>query len=97
MLYSLFKNEIQQVRDENPQLSESEWKQLLAYSAAVFQNCGNFKSFGDTKFVPEIHPSVFRSVVSKHAHLLDIWEQLESEVYDESDPLGRIGFRDENG
>lgn len=97
LLYSLFKNGIQQVRDENPQLSESEWKQLLAYSAAVFQNCGNFKSFGDTKFVPEIHPSVFRSVVSKHAHLLDIWEQLESEVYDESDPLGRIGFRDENG
>lgn len=35
-------------------LNDTQWKQLLAYSAAVFNNCGNFKSFGDTKFVPEL-------------------------------------------
>ena len=35
-------------------LSEEEWQQLTAYSAGVFQNCGNYLSFGDTKFVPEL-------------------------------------------
>jgi dipeptidyl-peptidase-3 len=41
-------------------LTESEWAQMLAYSAAVFQNCGNYKSFGDTKFVPELSPDAFK-------------------------------------
>lgn len=69
----------------------------MAYSAAVFQNCGNFKSFGDTKFVPQISPKVFRTVVEKNASLIEIWESIEHEVYFEENPLGRIGFRDEDG
>ena len=31
-------------------ITEEEWKQMLVYVAGVFQNCGNYKSFGDTKF-----------------------------------------------
>ena len=44
-------------------ITEDQWKQMLAYSAAVFNNCGNFKSFGDTKFVPEIDKATFEKVV----------------------------------
>ena len=39
------------------------YRQLLAYSAAVFQNCGNYKAFGDSKFVPELDPSDFTHVL----------------------------------
>ena len=44
-------------------VTEEEFKQFKIYAAAVFQNCGNFKSFGDTKFVPELHPHKFRTLV----------------------------------
>jgi len=36
---------------------------MLVYGASVFQNCGNFKSFGDTKFVPELEPTAFKKIV----------------------------------
>ena len=44
-------------------ITETEWRQMLAYSAAVFTNCGNYKSFGDTKFVPELGPEAFKKIV----------------------------------
>lgn len=44
-------------------LTEDDWAKMMAYSAAVFQNCGNYKSFGDTKFVPEIDPDAFKQFV----------------------------------
>ena len=34
----------------------------MAYSAAVFNNCGNFRSFGDTKFVPELDNAAFKKI-----------------------------------
>jgi dipeptidyl-peptidase-3 len=43
--------------------TEEEFTQFLAYCAAVFQNTGNFKSFGDTKFVPELHNNKFLAIV----------------------------------
>jgi len=30
-------------------------------------------------------------------NLINLWDLIEVEVYSEEDPLGRIGFRDENG
>lgn len=85
-------------------LSDAQWKQLLAYSAAVFNNCGNFKSFGDTKFVPEIDEQTFEKVIkasasyASHKEQIDtIWEKIKHEVYSEHDPYARVGFKDENG
>jgi dipeptidyl-peptidase-3 len=37
----------------------------MAYSAAVFQNNGNYKSFGDSKFVPELPREDFREFIGK--------------------------------
>jgi len=47
---------------------EQQWTQFMAYSAAVFNNCGNFRSFGDTKFVPELPTESFELILrSCHA------------------------------
>ncbi|MEE6522938.1 hypothetical protein FKM82_021596, partial [Ascaphus truei] len=35
-------------------LTEEEYKALIVYAAGFFANMGNYKSFGDTKFVPNI-------------------------------------------
>ena len=84
-------------------LLEQQWRQMLAYSAAVFQNCGNYKSFGDTKFVPELDAEAFKTIVrasenyEMHKEVMDsILEQIEREVFTEDEPFARIGFRDEN-
>jgi len=39
--------------------SQEEWEMLVRYCAAFIQNCGNYKSFGDLKFVPEISEEKF--------------------------------------
>jgi dipeptidyl-peptidase-3 len=44
-------------------VSKIEWEQLLAYAAAVLQNCGNYRSFGDKKFIPQLAPDKFWTVV----------------------------------
>ena len=83
---------------------EASYQQLLAYSAAVFQNCGNYKAFGDTKFVPELPSQEFKQVLGKseahksHGEILDeLWAAIEKEVYAEEDPYRILGFRDDNG
>lgn len=43
-------------------VTEAQWTQFMAYSAAVFNNCGNFRSFGDTKFVPELDNAAFKKI-----------------------------------
>jgi len=75
-------------------VSETEWRQFLAYSAAVFQNCGNFKSFGDTKFVPELSMEQFLAVVKSSQAYVDKTHEIElilsrtlAEIYSEEKPL----------
>ncbi len=66
---------------------------MLAYSAAVFDNHGNFKSFGDTKFVPELEKEKFKSLIQAsdsyktHQEVIEqILGLIEKEVYTESEP-----------
>ena len=76
----------------------------MAYSAAVFNNCGNFKSFGDTKFVPELESAAFEAIFrasaayETHQAVIDeIWSRISYEVYTEDDPHQHIGFPDKSG
>lgn len=85
-------------------LSEETWTQFMAYSAAVFNNCGNFRSFGDTKFVPELSAEDFKRLIESceayatHKDVIDtIWERISFEVYTEAQPFKHIGFPDNNG
>lgn len=84
-------------------VSDDEWRQMLAYTAAVFQNCGNYKSFGDTKFVPELDPEAFKKIARASEHYAiqkdtidTILAEIENVIYNEEEPFARIGFRDEN-
>lgn len=72
-------------------ITDEEWNQMLAYSAAVFQNCGNYLSFGDTKFVPELNQDKFMTIVraskgyAENKNELDnILDKVMKEVYSEA-------------
>lgn len=85
-------------------VTEDDWKKMLAYSAAVFNNCGNFKSFGDTKFVPEIDSATVEKIIkaskgyeTNKDEIDTIWDKINHELFIETDPYARVGFQDENG
>jgi dipeptidyl-peptidase-3 len=65
LLKAIFSNGVENLYKSSKAVgvSDDEWKQMMVYSAAVFNNCGNYKSFGDTKFVPENSPESFTNIV----------------------------------
>ena len=85
-------------------VTDLEWKQMCVYVAAVFQNCGNYSSFGDKKFVPELDSDKFKAIIKAskayktHASIIDnILTLTEREIYIEEEPLKHIAFPDKNG
>ena len=77
---------------------------MLVYCASVFQNCGNFMSFGDTKFVPECSPEKFMTIIrasiayTTHKDVIDnILTRTEREIFLEADGMNHIAFPDNNG
>lgn len=54
MLSELFKDSGVETKAKSAGLDDLEWRQFLAYAAGVFANMGNYRSFGDTKIIPEV-------------------------------------------
>jgi dipeptidyl-peptidase-3 len=84
--------------------TEEEWKQLTVYLAAFFTNCGNYHSFGDTKFVPEISKAKFKEFLHQTKaykvnpeRVLYIWDNIEKELYEHKKPYAELGFSDKGG
>uniref|UniRef100_A0A8C3PCU7 Dipeptidyl peptidase 3 n=1 Tax=Chrysemys picta bellii TaxID=8478 RepID=A0A8C3PCU7_CHRPI len=44
-------------------LTDQEYQAFLVYAAGVFSNMGNYKSFGDTKFVPNLPKDKLRRLI----------------------------------
>ena len=80
-------------------ISDLEWKQFKAYAAGVYNNTGNYRSFGDTKILPELTRDKFETVINVcKVELVDkIWDKVGDLVYDESKDRQALGFRDEGG
>lgn len=87
-------------------IPEEDWEKLTAYSAAFYQNCANFKSFGDTKFVPEFGPDEFKRILElsegyekpeTRAELDKLFSMVEKEMFTEDEPFAALGFSDKNG
>ena len=83
---------------------ESEWSMITAYVAAFLMNKGNYKGFGDNKFVPEIskekmykwiQASTFYKQNESLANML--WNENKFELYEYRKPYSVLGFPDNNG
>ncbi|KAJ3092837.1 hypothetical protein HK100_006834 [Physocladia obscura] len=64
-------------------LSEENWKLFLEYSVQVLYNLSNFKSFGDTKFVPNISEADFKKAViaSGSDSAIVVYEKLKDHIF----------------
>ena len=62
-------------------LSDDELAAFLDYSAQFLGNLGNFKSFGDSKFVPRLDERQLKALAAVSPQTLKIYEQIKDGVF----------------
>ena len=77
-------------------LSDDEMQHFLDYAAQFLGNTGNYKSFGDSKFVPRLEPSKLKILASSSQRASKFYEQIEARIY-ESEPVSlmHLGYPDD--
>lgn len=62
-------------------LNDREIQEYLNYAAQFLGNCGNYKSFGDSKFVPRIEPNRLRQLATVSPVTLKLEEKFRHHIY----------------
>ncbi|GAB1302019.1 Dipeptidyl peptidase 3 [Apodemus speciosus] len=80
-------------------LTEEEYQAFLVYAAGVYSNMGNYKSFGDTKFVPNLPKEKLERVIlgSKAAQqqpeeVRDLWQTCGELMFSLEPRLRHLGL-----
>lgn len=83
---------------------EDECKKIFTYLAAFLDNCGNYKSFGDSKFIPECSKDNFKKFwlmteywSANTEKFESIYERIEKYIFTYEEPYGLINFESKNG
>ncbi|XP_063801162.1 dipeptidyl peptidase 3 [Pseudophryne corroboree] len=84
------------------EITEDEYQALLVYTAGFFANVGNYKSFGDTKFVPNIPKEKLEKLVrASEAFAKDpegieaLWKMVETHMYSLEPRERQLGLGDQ--
>ncbi|EDO43060.1 predicted protein [Nematostella vectensis] len=79
--------------------TEEEFTSFLTYVAAFYGNIGNYKSFGDTKFIPNLPKEKFQTIVfSSQAYatnaksVVTLWSDCCEAMYSLKPKLRQLGF-----
>ncbi|KAI2481718.1 Dipeptidyl-peptidase 3 [Pyrenophora tritici-repentis] len=70
-------------------LSKEEIAEYLNYSAQFLGNLGNYKSFGDSKFVPRLEPRQLKALATSSKDILSIYEKFKDAIYAGND-VGKL-------
>eukprot|EP00058_Branchiostoma_floridae_P003685 XP_002589173.1 hypothetical protein BRAFLDRAFT_124049 [Branchiostoma floridae] len=81
--------------------SEEEFQALMVYAAGFYSNMGNYKSFGDTKFIPGLPVEKFKAAVwSSAAYTADpsgietLWTAVSGPMYSLTNKEKQLGLGD---
>ncbi|OCH95554.1 aflatoxin-detoxifizyme [Obba rivulosa] len=69
---------------EKADLTPKEWDDLMQYTIQVLSNLVNYKSFGNTKFIPRVPEEKFATVVQRSANAPQavlLWNDLREHIY----------------
>lgn len=82
-----------------PHVSEDDFTAFLVYSAAVFTNAGNYKGFGDTKFIPNLPETSFECIVKNSGaynndsqKIERLWSSCKVPVYSLKENVKHLGY-----
>lgn len=78
----------------NKKITKEEYQQFLNYVATFFGNGGNYKGFGDTKFLPNLSKKKFLTIVrsSKVSNTVYNLDQLVDQLYSTDPSHLSLGF-----
>ncbi|KAF2735504.1 dipeptidyl-peptidase III [Polyplosphaeria fusca] len=62
-------------------VSSDDMQAYLDYAAQFLGNLGNYKSFGDSKFVPRIEPTQLKALASVSKATLELFEGFKDHIY----------------
>lgn len=96
---------IEELREKATGATSSEnFQKFLVYAAAFFNNCGNFKSFGDTKFVPDLTEEEFLAIVRSSRNFTqfqtlieDLFSKVKKQLFSYEGRYEKIGLPSEEG
>lgn len=93
--------EIVEAAKEKAGLTQEECDQALMYAAAFYGNLGNYKSFGDTKFVPELPAEKMRQFLmagkAEPDAMAQLWEECSERMYSLMPRQRQMGLGEANG
>ncbi|KAG1940531.1 dipeptidyl peptidase 3 [Pimephales promelas] len=82
-------------------LSAEEYQAFLVYAAGIYANMGNYKSFGDTKFIPNLPKEKFKALVweslvfeESPEDIEALWGCCSEPLYSLEDKLKQLGLGD---
>jgi dipeptidyl-peptidase-3 len=80
-------------------VSESAMNNLLNYAAMFLGNSGNYKSFGDQKFIPRLDVTEFEKIVlaSKNQTALNLFNKCKKAMYSVEEDELELGFAHKPG
>jgi dipeptidyl-peptidase-3 len=70
-------------------LSQEETHAYLNYAAQFLGNLGNYKSFGDSKFVPRLEPRQLKALATVSKDTLGLYEKFKDAIY-AGDDVGKL-------
>uniref|UniRef100_A0A672G241 Dipeptidyl peptidase 3 n=1 Tax=Salarias fasciatus TaxID=181472 RepID=A0A672G241_SALFA len=82
-------------------LSSAEYQAFLVYAAGLYANMGNYKSFGDTKFIPNLPKEKLQALVKasqafqdQPAEMEALWNSCSGPLYSLEDKQKQLGLGD---
>ncbi|XP_022594632.1 dipeptidyl peptidase 3 isoform X1 [Seriola dumerili] len=82
-------------------LSSEEYQAFLVYAAGLYANMGNYKSFGDTKFIPNLPKDKLKALVwasqafqEQSAEMEALWDSCSCLLYSLEDRQKQLGLGD---
>lgn len=73
-------------------VEETTKKGYLEYASQFLSNLGNYKSFGDSKFIPRITPEEFEKVITQSGVSKESYDAVKSGIYDINEKTALLGF-----
>uniref|UniRef100_A0AAQ5Z7J4 Dipeptidyl peptidase 3 n=1 Tax=Amphiprion ocellaris TaxID=80972 RepID=A0AAQ5Z7J4_AMPOC len=79
-------------------LSSEEYQAFLVYAAGLYANMGNYKSFGDTKFIPNLpkvkQPVMLSAFQEQPSEMEALWDSCSGLLYSLEDRQKQLGLGD---
>lgn len=77
-------------------ISDEDLDHFLSYAAQFLGNTGNYKSFGDAKFIPRCQESVFAALATTSPEALNFYKATSGSIFSADKPsLLHLGYPDQ--